>query len=151
MEPEPLGFSARFWAHFASISLLSWGEGWGARNTFSRCGICCWDWGGSPPGGEQSPVEQMGSDRGLCVSCRMFRNVLPWCWAILLKLAQLGRSLASSSRWRWWEIYLNLEKQGQLLVLQTMSTEPSFPMQAVGLWLEGQLAQVLRQMFLSVP
>lgn len=42
------------------MSLLSWGERVGEENTLIRCGICCCDWGGSPPVGEQSPGEQAG-------------------------------------------------------------------------------------------
>lgn len=80
MRPRPRWLSARLWAHSVLISLLSWGERVEAGNTILRGGICCWDWGGSPPGGEQSPVEQAGSDRGGWVSwCRMSRNVLPCC------------------------------------------------------------------------
>lgn len=72
------------------VPALLGGEGClGGRsgNTFTRCGICCWDWGGSPPGEEQGPMEQAGSDNGLWVSYRMFRNVCLSCCLVLSCIA----------------------------------------------------------------
>lgn len=71
-------------------------------DTISRCGICCWNGSGSPPGGEQSPVGKAGSGHGLWFSAEgsgmscLAALVLSY---IASAKVDSGRSVGFGSRW----------------------------------------------------
>lgn len=150
MELWPLRLFARLWAprsphcHFPPVPR----EG----NTFTRCGIFCGSKVGGAPGVNRAQWGMLGG--GVVCGVPAERSGMPHPGALVLsyiaskyichhqsslRLTHPGRRLTSSSRWSWWEIYPNLEKQEQLVVLQSMSTNAGFPLRQLeaGWILEG--------------